>query len=206
MGSVVGNKEPNGRLQGVAPGAQLVSLFYGVSNAHGLIEGLIAAFRHPKVDIIVLEQSVAIASIPYLLADATHPISVIAQRLTDRYKKLMFVPGDNSPAFGYVAEDGLAPGAMSVGGYQSKESYRVNNGLIPEHDDNLHWGALSHGPERQRRPQARHPRPERTDGHRGRLPKRRGTEGSLLSCRPATPSTAAPRPRRRWRRARRHSW
>ncbi|HEY7114357.1 MAG TPA: S8 family serine peptidase [Thermoanaerobaculia bacterium] len=146
MGSVVGNKEPNGRLQGVAPGAQLVSLFYGVSNAHGLIEGLIAAFKHPKVDVIVLEQSVAIASIPYLLADATHPMSVVAQRLTDRYKKLMFVPGDNSPAFGFVAEDGLAPGAMSVGGYQSKESYRVNNGLITEHDDNLHWGALSHGP------------------------------------------------------------
>ena len=146
MGSVVGNREPKGRLQGVAPGARLVSMFYGVSNEHGLIEGLIAAFRHPQVDIVVLEQSVAIASIPYLLADATHPISVIAQRLIDRYKKLVFVPGDNAPAFGFVAEDGLAPGAVSVGGYQSKESYRVNNGIVPEREDNLHWGALSHGP------------------------------------------------------------
>jgi hypothetical protein len=146
LGSVVGNREPKGRLQGVAPGARVVSIFYGVSNAHGLIEGLIAAFRHPQVDLIVLEQSVAIASIPYLLADGTHPISVVAQRLIDRYKKLMFVPGDNAPAFGFVAEDGLAPGAVSVGGYQSKESYRVNNGFVPEHDDNLHWGALSHGP------------------------------------------------------------
>ena len=58
----------------------------------------------------------------------------------------MFVPGDNAPAFGFVAEDGLAPGAMSVGGYQSRESYRLNNGFVPEKDDNLHWGALSHGP------------------------------------------------------------
>ena len=32
MGSVVGNKEPNGRIQGVAPGARMVSVFYGVSN------------------------------------------------------------------------------------------------------------------------------------------------------------------------------
>lgn len=146
LGSVIGNKEPHGRLQGVAPGVRVVSLFYGVSNEHGLIEGLIAAFRHPQIDLIVLEQSVAIASIPYLLADATHPISVVAQRLTERYKKLMFVPGDNSPAFGYVAEDGLAPGVVSVGGYQSAESYRINNGFVPEHADNLHWGALSHGP------------------------------------------------------------
>lgn len=146
MGSVVGNKAPNGRLQGVAPGARLVSVFYGVSNAHGLIEGLITAFKHPQVDIVVLEQSVAIASVPYLLADATHPISLVAERLIERYRKLLFVPGDNSPAFGYVAEDGLAPGAVSVGGYQNKESYRLNWGIVPENDDNMHWGALSHGP------------------------------------------------------------
>ena len=146
MGSVVGNKLPNGQLQGVAPGARLVSVFYGVSNAHGLIEGLITAFKHPLVDLIVLEQSVAIASLPYLLADATHPMSLVAQRLIQRYHKLLFVPGDNSPAFGFVAEDGLAPGAVSVGGYQNKESYRMNWGLVPENDDNLHWGALSHGP------------------------------------------------------------
>lgn len=146
MGSVVGNREPKGRLQGVAPGARIVSMYYGVSNAHGLIEGLIAAFKHPLVDLVVLEQSVAIASISYLLSDGTHPISVIAQRLIDRYQKLLFVPGDNSPAFAFVAEDGLAPGAVSVGGYQSKESYRVNWGFMPENDDNLHWGALSHGP------------------------------------------------------------
>jgi hypothetical protein len=146
MGSVVGNRHPNGRLQGVAPGARLVSVFYGVSNEHGLIEGLIAAFKHPQVDLVVLEQSVAIASLPYLLADATHPISIVAERLIERYHKLLFVPGDNAPAFGFVAEDGLAPAAVSVGGYQSKESYRLNWGLVPENDDNLHWGALSHGP------------------------------------------------------------
>jgi hypothetical protein len=146
MGSVVGNRHPDGRIHGVAPGARIASMFRGISNAHGLIEGLIAAFKHPLVDLIVLEQSVAIASMPYLLADATHPISIVAQRLTERYDKLLFVPGNNVPAFGFVAEDGLAPGAISVGGYQSKESYRMNMGFVPENDDNLHWAALSHGP------------------------------------------------------------
>lgn len=146
MGHVVGNAEPDGRLTGVAPGARLISVYYGVSNAHGLIEGLIAAFKHPLTDIIVLEQSVAIASMSYLLADGRHPISIVAQRLIDRYGKLMFVPGNNTPGLGIVAEDGLAPGAISAGGYQHRESYLANNGFEPEPDDNMHWGGLSHGP------------------------------------------------------------
>ncbi len=146
MGSVIGNRYPKGRLQGVAPGARIVSMFYGMGIAHSMIEGLIAAFKNPQVDLIVMEQSVAIASMPYLLADAHHPISIIAQRLIERYHKLLFVPGSNSPGFGIVAEDGLAPGAISVGGYQSQESYRLNAGFIPEFKDDMHWGALSHAP------------------------------------------------------------
>ena len=146
MGSVVGNREPDGRITGLAPGARLASFFYGVSNAHGLIEGLIAAAKHPEVDVIVLEQSVAIASMPYLLADGRHPISIIAERLIRKYEKLIFVPAANAPGFGIVAEDGLAPSAMSVGGYQSQTSYRRNLGFIPEGRDHMHWGGRSHGP------------------------------------------------------------
>ncbi len=146
MGHVVGNREPNGRISGVAPGARLVSMFYGVSNLHGAIEGLIRAFRHPMIDLIVFEQSVAMASIPYLLADGHHPLSIIAQRLTTRYQKLMFVPGGNAPGFGIVAEDGVAPGVISVGGYQSRDSYLANWGIAVAEYDNLHWGGMSHGP------------------------------------------------------------
>ncbi|HWV58461.1 MAG TPA: S8 family serine peptidase [Longimicrobiales bacterium] len=146
MGHVVGNEEPNGRLRGIAPGARIVSVFYGYSLAHGLIEGLIAAFEHPEVDIVVLEQSVAIASVPYTLADARHPISIIAQRLIERTGKLLTVPGDNPSAFGFVAEDGLAPGAISAGGYQHRDSYLMHKGFEPETEDNMHWGGMSHGP------------------------------------------------------------
>ena len=146
MGHVVGNREPNGRISGVAPGARLVSMFYGVSNLHGAIEGIIRAFRDPQIDLIVFEQSVAMASIPYLLADGRHPLSIVAQRLTTRYPKLMFVPGGNSSGFGIVAEDGVAPGVVSVGGYQSRDSYLANWGIAVEEYDNLHWGGMSHGP------------------------------------------------------------
>lgn len=145
LGSVTGNRVPNGRLHGVAPGARLISIMHhGI--AHAMVEGLIAAFEHPLVDLIVLEQHVGVASLPYLLADGRHPISIVAQRLIQKHRKLLFVPGSNSPGFGIVAEDGLAPSAVSVGGYQSRESYRMNAGFISSEYDNLHWGALSHGP------------------------------------------------------------
>ena len=146
LGSVAGNREPKGRVQGIAPGARIVSMFWGIGVAHSMVEGLIAAFKHPQVDVIVLEQHVGVASITYFLADARHPISVIAQRLIQKYQKLMFVPGSNQPGSAIVAEDGLAPAAVSVGGYQGRESYRINAGFVPETADNLHWGALAHGP------------------------------------------------------------
>ena len=145
MGSVTGNRVRNGRIQGVAPGARIVSIMHhGI--AHAMLEGLITAFKHPLVDLIVLEQHVGIATLPYLLADARHPISIVIERLIQRHKKLLFVPGSNSPGFGIVGEDGLAPSAVSVGGYQSRESYRLNAGFVTDEYDNLHWGALSHGP------------------------------------------------------------
>lgn len=145
LGAVAGNREPNGRINGLAPGARLVSIMYR-STAHALIEALILAFTHPAVDLIVLEQNTMIASHTYWLADARHPMSIVAQRLIDGHGKLLFVPGNNAPGFGIVAEDGLAAGAISVGGYQHRESYRVNYGFVPEADDNMHYGGLSHGP------------------------------------------------------------
>src|SRR5581483_7207737 len=52
----------------------------------------------------------------------------------------------NAPGFGIVAEDGLAPLVVSVGAYQSRDSYLANWGAYVEQYDNLHWGGLSHGP------------------------------------------------------------
>ncbi|MPY88997.1 MAG: S8 family serine peptidase [Luteitalea sp.] len=145
LGALAANRHPAGRFVGVAPGVRLVSIYYG-SMTHSLIEGLIVAFKHPLVDIVLLSQHTSLATHPYLLADARHPISIIAQRLIELTKKPLFVPGSNSPGLGLVGEDGLAPDAISVGGYQHKDSYRTNFGFVPAHDDNMHYAGLSHGP------------------------------------------------------------
>ncbi|HEY2975554.1 MAG TPA: S8 family serine peptidase [Pyrinomonadaceae bacterium] len=145
LGCIIGNREPRGRIQGIAPGARVVFVEESAAGSdHANIEGIIAAFKHPDVDLI--STSSGDISKHYPLADTRHPASVIIRRLTQYYpQKLFFVSGGNWPGFGLVAEDGAASSAMSVGAYQSQESYRVNEGFIPEGYDHLHAGR-SHGP------------------------------------------------------------
>ena len=145
LGAAVANREPSGRLAGIAPGARIVSVFYG-STMHGALEGLIRIFRDPAIDLIAFEQHTGMMTHSYLPSDGRHPFTVIVQRLAERYQKLMFVPGSNRPGVGLVAEDGNAPGIISVGAYQSRGSYSVNWGLELPGEDHLHYAGLSHGP------------------------------------------------------------
>lgn len=143
-GSMVGSRGTRGRYEGIAPGAQIISIPHQ-RKLHALAEGLIRAFEDSRVDIIVFEQ-VADFSDHYLLRDPRHLIALLAQRLLVLHGKPMFVPASNAPGVGLVMGDGLAPLAFSVGGYQSAESYRVNFGFLPARRDNLHYSGLSHGP------------------------------------------------------------
>jgi len=144
MGAVIGNVEPKGRIQGIAPGARIVSISIGSGDSiHTRVEGWIAAFKNPQVDLVV---SVAPAAHRYTLGDNHHLVSIIGQRLIERYNKLWFAGGGNLAGFGTVETEGLAPTAISVSGYQSQESYKINFGVVPEEVDHMHWAGRSHGP------------------------------------------------------------
>ena len=135
-GAAVASAEGGGRVRGVAPGARLVAVRYS-SRTYGLIEGLIRAFEHPDVDIVLLEQNVVI-SIPYLLRDGRFTPSVIVDRLVAHYGKPFLVPASNTSGLGLTSEHGVSEGAIGVGAYQSRENYRVNNGIVTGERDNLH--------------------------------------------------------------------
>jgi hypothetical protein len=146
LGSVIGNREPAGRLQGIAPGARIVHLLALTTGGgkHSIIEGLIAAFKHPEVDLISMSNS-AIGQY-YHLGDARHPFSIIVSRLSERYHKLFFVAAGNASGLGVVSEESLSSSALSVGAYQSQQSYRLNNGFAPVGYDHLNLCGRSHGP------------------------------------------------------------
>ncbi len=142
-GAAVANKATGGRVDGVAPQAQLAAIKYA-HRTSGLIEGLIYAYRDPDIDLVVLQQNVVIA-IPYLLQDGRFTASIIAERLVARYGKALFVPASNVPGMSTTSEHGVSDAAISVGAYQSAENYLINSGIVTAARDNLH-SVGSYGP------------------------------------------------------------
>jgi hypothetical protein len=136
-GSVVGSRGSEGRFNGVAPGARLVSLFEG-STTHGMLEGLIHAFRDPRIDVVLLEENVYIA-MPYVLNDGRFTVTVICSRLIEKYKKPLLVPANNSPGLNTTIEHGLARYGFGVGAYESRENFFANKAIRVPEEDNLHW-------------------------------------------------------------------
>ena len=94
IGATTANHRPHGRYDGVAPGSRIVSIFFGVNIPHAMIEALIVAFTDPRIDVVLLEQNSTVGN-DYQLADGRNPMSILINRMTDRYRKLMLAPGSN---------------------------------------------------------------------------------------------------------------
>lgn len=138
-----GRAVPGGRVTGIAPNAQLISIDYGYSTG-GAIEGLIAAFKDRRADVVLFEQ-VMYLDHPYRLKDGRFTPSIVIARLIEKYNKLFFVPGDNMPGINRGTEYGVSQAAFAVGAYQSQANYLNSNGIVTRERDNLHW-AGSYGP------------------------------------------------------------
>lgn len=143
IGAAVASRGSDGRFEGIAPGARLVSIHHGPAGyAHA--EALIRAVKDPLVDIVVLEQHSAVDD-SYVLRDGRLVVTLVLERLIHKFRKPVLLPASNMPALSAVTEIGQARGAIAVGGHQSRTSFRVNRGLSVEHEDNLHV-ASSFGP------------------------------------------------------------
>jgi hypothetical protein len=139
MNAAAGSKGKSGLTEGIAPGARLVSINYGQGSAQGFAESLIMAFSDPRIDIILLEQTVFVVEQVFWLRDGSSVPSIICARLIKHYKKPFLVPGSNRPGYAQVSEHAAAAGAIGVGAYQSATSYLVNGGIRAASKDNLHY-------------------------------------------------------------------
>ncbi|MFC4313947.1 S8 family serine peptidase [Steroidobacter flavus] len=138
-----GKVVPQGRVSGIAPNAQLISIEYGFSTG-GAVEGLIAAFKDRRIDVVLFEQSVFIDN-SYRLKDGRFTPTIVIARLIDRYNKLFLVPGDNLPGLNRASDYGASGAALAVGAYQSQANFLNSNGIVTRNQDNLHWVG-SYGP------------------------------------------------------------
>ncbi len=134
VGAAVGSRGENGRFDGMAPGAQLISISEGGS-AYGQIESTIRSAQ-AGADVMYFEQSSYITR-TYLPRDGRMVASVIGERLVERYGVSILSPTHNYPIVGAIDDLVMGRGVIGVNGHESKENFFLNHGVRVEHDDNL---------------------------------------------------------------------
>ena len=135
-----------GKLDGVAPGAQIISVTPG-RGPHitpGYIEAVIAAMKDPRVDIVTIEFGNFAP-----LNDGRSTFSTIANRLTRKYGKLLFAgAGNGNDGLNGIISPADAEEVIAVGSYMTRETSRVNYGVVLADADNMN-GYTSHGPTKE---------------------------------------------------------
>lgn len=135
-GAAVGKGFYSGSFNGVAPEATLVSVYNGNTIPRIIESGLLAA-RSDKVDVICLEPGLVEETVNPLY-DGRAVVAVIFDRIIDKYQKPVLSPAHNPRGVTTVIDNVAGRKLISIGGYQSSESYRINDGAIVKNYDNLH--------------------------------------------------------------------
>jgi hypothetical protein len=135
-----------GKLDGVAPGAQIISIPPGRGPllTAGYIEAVITAMKDRRVDIVSIEFGNFVP-----LNDGRSTFSTIANRLTHKYGKLLFAgAGNGNDGLNGIISPADAQEVIAVGSYMSKETSSVNYGVVLPDADNMN-GYTSHGPTKE---------------------------------------------------------
>ena len=135
VGAAVGSRGAAGRFDGMAPGAQLISISEGGS-AYGQTESTIRSVKEHGAEVVYFEQSSLITR-NYLLRDGRLVPTVIYDRLVEKYHPIILSPTHNYPILGGIDDFVLARGVIGVNGHESKDNFFTNHGVRVEHEDNL---------------------------------------------------------------------
>lgn len=142
-GSAFGAGFFGGKLDGVAPGAQIISVPSGSGKrvTATAIEAVITAMKDPRVDLVSIQFG---NFLPQNDGGAT--FSIICNRLVKKYDKLILAAaGNGTDALNGTISPADAREVIAVGSYVSKETSRVNYGVAFHDYDNLN-GYTSRGP------------------------------------------------------------
>src|SRR5579871_1714692 len=136
-GATLGKGFYGGAYNGIAGESTFVSYFTGDTSMYRRVESVIAAARNPKVDVICLEPAV-VDDVTSPLHDGTLVAGVIFDRVTEKYKKPLLSPANNTFGMTTVLDEVSSRGILAVGAYQAAEAYKINNGAEVSEHDNLH--------------------------------------------------------------------
>jgi len=121
-----------GRIHGVAPEAQIVSVPF-VLGAHSELESLIVAVQHPRVDLVTYSGAIGLP-----VNDGSSAFAIVLDRLIEKYNKPIFAAGGNASDFvTAVLETASASRVIAVSSYVHRETSRVNYGVAAPREDNV---------------------------------------------------------------------
>lgn len=120
-----------GRMEGIAPGAQIIAIKHDRTYS-GYSWALIAAFADERGDVVLIEASFPPAG-GQAVKDGRSLLGALLSRLSRRYPKPSFFTAGNLAAMSAVADASVVPETISVGAYDTPESFRVHLGMqLPE--------------------------------------------------------------------------
>lgn len=141
-GTIAANKDDGGRIEGIAPEAQILSIDEG-GDFTSVINSILIAERDRRVDAVCLE---IIGPLSYSWKDGRFVESVIFDRAVRKYGKPIMQPADNDFGMSRVSEPCIPADVTCVGAYENADSYRINSAVVVAGGkDHLHW-VSSFGP------------------------------------------------------------
>jgi hypothetical protein len=141
VGELAARKGEGGRVDGVAPGAQVLDI-YGGSTVSTLARAMIMAFRS-DADLVLYETYFPLVDIDALKEGRT-PIELLISRLVERYGKPIVIPAGNAAGLATIG-DPSPQAAILVGGAQSRGATELAYGIRMDQPMGQHW-ASSEGP------------------------------------------------------------
>src|ERR1043166_4394850 len=145
-GAAFGANFFGGNINGVAPAAQLISIPPGRGHyiSPCYVESVITAMKDPRVDLVTIEFGNFIP-----LNDGQSTFAVIANRLVEKYGKLLFAAaGNGNDGLNGIVSPADAKEVLAVGSFISRETSGVNYGVELRDADNMN-GYTSHGPTKE---------------------------------------------------------
>ena len=141
--TAVGQGYFGGAFDGVAPGAQMVSLVDNLTPYSGGLEGLLGASSYPNVDLISLSWGAC------LFAQDGHSVmDTVISRMVDVRGILPFISASNDgPTMSTLCSPSTADSAVSVGAYTSRDIFAGIDGAAVTRPDYLAYYS-SRGPRR----------------------------------------------------------
>ncbi len=137
-GAAAASRGTKGRIDGVAPGAQLLSIaaMDGASTA-AYVRGIAIAYLDPRVDVVLIEGHTSLLG-PYSPKDGRSLVALAISRLADRYPKPTVITAFNVPAMSQAADMSNPANVLSIGASDSAASLKASYGWRGARERGLH--------------------------------------------------------------------